>query len=822
MATYRAENLTQTVEPASADYGARAASIQRAGAATADQYTFYGKLIKSGMAAYTDYDIRSTTSGKFVKDKKGNLVETDEDPLRADELVEAYTLRQKAKDKADLLEKERARIAGGTYQYDSPLEGGMFPDAQKADIARYEAAKASTLTAMDVELQRLKDASKGGMSPEELVARVSSITKKAIAKYPHMTDEIRQRVGIATGLPYADQWASMQYVKDTITNTQKSVSDASKALSKDVDDLVNNGFFATRQEAMTAAQSGSPEWGIATNRLSQIRSLNFSQQAVEAKLQTTTIVADSDATRQLPLFKDLFTTVAGANLLKSGQAERTLYEEALKFQREGKGFKSHPDAFAASVKQHTTLMKGALQSAYYSAREQMQMMFSKNGNISIKTQNEMLKNLEEEYNTRLKQYGDENTLLQLAEILVGYSDKTFEQQLKSLDLSVKLINVLPQNYRNVFFSGTPEQRDQLKRNNPYIYDYLVNMEQTLQSNSSGMGDALKVGGDLAALNNVVTEAMRDPTPKTTEADPNTARVIHDQSFVVAKDRVDDLGLGKVLSPPDVNVISSGFSTNVSYGANANNFMNNYERFWANLSKLPKAQLSIIRNEVSKGAVTAMTKVQDYLKQAEEKYGVKLNLDLNTDGEVRVLFTSKEATRFSMDNNYKNAAEEFTKNSLPLIRTAIYGRASVTGEEPVIAGREFLTVLQSGSVPKGFFSTEAVASTPEASGTVQQLEGQTAPTKSTPPAVEGKPIPQATDAVTKAPAAQKATGPRRIKDDIESLTWLTKKQKDIFYGVVQQMVALDPNYNLTRLADILLTASDVDKENILKVIKEQSK
>jgi len=37
-----------------------------------------------------------------------------------------------------------------------------------------------------------------------------------------------------------------------------------------------------------------------------------------------------------------------------------------------------------------------------------------------------------------------------------------------------------------------------------------------------------------------------------------------------------------------------------------------------------------------------------------------------------------------------------------------------------------------------------------------------------------------------------------------------------------MVALDPNYNLTRLADILLTASDVDKENVLKVIKEQSK
>jgi len=76
--------------------------------------------------------------------------------------------------------------------------------------------------------------------------------------------------------------------------------------------------------------------------------------------------------------------------------------------------------------------------------------------------------------------------------------------------------------------------------------------------------------------------------------------------------------------------------------------------------------------------------------------------------------------------------------------------------------------------------------------------------------------------TPEPAAQEATEPRRIKDDIESLTWLTKKQKDIFYGVVQQMVALDPNYNLTRLAKILLTASDVDKENVLKVIKEQSK
>jgi hypothetical protein len=119
------------------------------------------------------------------------------------------------------ISNQAASVAGrqaAQLEARKPAAGGMFAEAvlgAQGDVPQQQAL--DTLKTYDAELARLKAASEGGMTNEQYVSRVDTVTKKAIAQYPGLANQIRERVGTVTGLPYADRWAQMNYVvKDSL------------------------------------------------------------------------------------------------------------------------------------------------------------------------------------------------------------------------------------------------------------------------------------------------------------------------------------------------------------------------------------------------------------------------------------------------------------------------------------------------------------------------------------------------------------------------------------------------------------------------------
>jgi hypothetical protein len=150
-----------------------------------------------------------------------------------------------------------------------------------------ELRKQAALGTYDQEIKRLKDAAAGGMSNEEYVSRVSALTRKAIAKYPGLADSIRERVGTITGLPYADRWAEMQYVRERFTKEAKKDSefDPMKVVLKDIEAASAPGTFGRPEQiCLTLYMNNRPEYDRRIMAFNQNKALKTGVDAVAKQI----------------------------------------------------------------------------------------------------------------------------------------------------------------------------------------------------------------------------------------------------------------------------------------------------------------------------------------------------------------------------------------------------------------------------------------------------------------------------------------------------------------------------------------------------------
>jgi hypothetical protein len=194
MAAVYAKDITQSVEPAQANVATLGKGIEARAEGARLSANATGTMLKAaGYLAeqYVAYDVGKTQA---------------EAEQVTSEFLDKGMQAEKAAQDMSLVAAQRDKIAATGTSY------SVVPDAG----TRRQAA----LGTYDQEIKRLKDAAAGGMSNEEYVSRVSALTRKAIAKYPGLADSIREKVGAITGLPYADRWAEMQYVKERFTKQQ--------------------------------------------------------------------------------------------------------------------------------------------------------------------------------------------------------------------------------------------------------------------------------------------------------------------------------------------------------------------------------------------------------------------------------------------------------------------------------------------------------------------------------------------------------------------------------------------------------------------------
>jgi len=840
MATYRAD-LVQNIQPATADYQALARSTELRGQADVNLLKVLGEVGVSAYKAYQAEDIKSTATGAMVKNEKGELVESNTDLLNAQELTEAFLTRNQAANKASLLETEARQLAGQQYTYASELEGSMPYEAQQRDIAQFEAAKAQTLTQYSTEIQRLKEASKGGMSKEEYVSRVSAITKKAIAKYPHMSDEIRQQVGIVTGLPYADRWAQMQYVKDAFTKSTKvdKMSPDEMAV-KDIAGMAALGTYGSQEELTTLRTTNPGEYERRRTAYNQFLASQTRTKAIETEVKGLQAASDADADKHRAMFGAIFSGALSTNVLSSVVVDKEkVYEQTAQLMAKGENLSVNAAPFKVQIDMHVATMQSNIRNAHRAANVQLDAYFEKNPNITDAKRNEMRKDIDRARDVMLEKYATQEGLSAMATILSNYRDKTIEEQNKLVSLVISQQNAMQNNPLVMAYWQGGEKRENLKAQFPDFYAFMKQQEEVLTGTVGMIRDEVGAGQQLARTASKLEEATRSPAPMQMPdyeiGDPTQYKIVHQAMMGSAQQNLEKLNLGQSLDTQQVNIISSAFATSAQYGANANQLMNRHQEFYKSLSKLPASQLAIVKENVNTGAKEAITQVTRLKKELEEKYGMTINLGLNSMGEIAPIVRAEDVR----NSKAREMLSEFTKASRPLIRTAIFARAAVTGEEPRVGGQAFLTAITNNTPPEDFFSlggagrgvsegSPGITNYDYATGEVKRPsiysgtqaereaydEQQRKKIADNIAKMEGK---QSAGEAPK-PAPQEDTGPVSIKDDIEQLSWLNKRQKDTLYKNIVRAVKDGSLTNLTRFAQILQTATEEERKKLVESLK----
>jgi hypothetical protein len=169
---------------------------------------------------------------------------------------------------------------------------GLFQRATEAskstDPEMQEQGK-EQLAAVAAQLARFKTASEGGMKTEQFIANVDVLTRKAIAKYPGLADQIRKEVSRVTGVEGADEFTRQRWIQREL-NPRETKNPALEAANRDMMTFIVNRGAASEQEALMMRDTDPTAYYQAIDKgRNEIRNEVVAKQA--KALQDATLVA---------------------------------------------------------------------------------------------------------------------------------------------------------------------------------------------------------------------------------------------------------------------------------------------------------------------------------------------------------------------------------------------------------------------------------------------------------------------------------------------------------------------------------------------------
>ena len=186
MATY-SKDITRSIEPAMADPGTLAKAAQAKAGAFKTMADLAGDVYKG----YTEYKIAGY-------EKEASEFAT-----------EFFVSGEAARSQIPALEQAVAARETMFAKRDTAAASEFSSESQTAIQKQ--------LSILDSEVMRLTNAVNGGMSNVQYQERINTLMRKAIVQMPGRAGDIRERVAALTGLPGAERWATMQYVRDRFT-----------------------------------------------------------------------------------------------------------------------------------------------------------------------------------------------------------------------------------------------------------------------------------------------------------------------------------------------------------------------------------------------------------------------------------------------------------------------------------------------------------------------------------------------------------------------------------------------------------------------------
>jgi hypothetical protein len=628
------------------------------------------------------------------------------------------------------------------------------------------------------------------MSNEEYVTRVSALTRKAIAKYPGLADDIRQKVSTITGLPYADRYKEMEYVKQRFAKEKKdSEFDPMKLVLKDIDDIAAAGKYS-RKDLFDMYNNNRAEYDAISKTHNEIKGIAQNVKVVEDTLKTLTAQSDSDANLTRGGWSAMLNGYLGMNV--DSAYTTTLennFKDVLGRMNKGDDIKVNASAFSTQVQFHNAEMRSAINNSRNATLTALDNYLATSPNISDPKRQQLKADINTAADLQLAKYADEKGvgLAAMSVIMVNYRDKTLKEKRDLIDLVVKQVESMKNTPMVMAYYGMGASRENLKRTNKPFYDHMERLEKLQSDATNGIITNEAVYQSLSETAAIIKAADEKPeaVAVSPNADPTNQKAAHAVMQSNAQASLDKAVKGTALDVTEINAISSAQATNVGTGANAQILVNDFKKIGDKIRLLPLESQAIINENVSRAArgnVMSMISMKEVL---EAKHGVTLTLGVTPAGQIVAMPTplSKEeqAQQKALGraviplNDVRRkepvAINEFNNQSRAMLSNLVFGTAMlVDNKTPVTIANEFAIIINNKQTYDGFYSNAPVV--PVATLSDAQLEAQRLKydadnekgtvmgldvTSSLPSAVPPAPVTSNVPAVTKPRSQREAKG-----------------------------------------------------------------
>jgi hypothetical protein len=589
-----------------------------------------------------------------------------------------------------------------------------------------QAAVERQLSTFNAELTRLKLAAEGGMSNEQYVSRIDTITKQAVAKFPGLAGQIRERVGAVTGLPGADRFAQMSYVRDRFSppkEDRSKVKTPEDMAIQDIDEAAKTGMFGTREELLNIYRTDRAKYDQRMSGFKQVLSTQTQTKTLESYTGGLRGQSDLSADQQRASFAAIFSGSLGTSVLtQSVQDKENVFGTVLGLMAKGENVSVNIVPFETQIKMHQAQMRTNIDQARRVAYQSINTYLANNPNVSDAKRKELFADVDRSATDALGRYADDKGvgLVAMANIMRGYRDKTLAEKSQLVDLAIKQQTAMQNNPMVMAYWAGGDARENLKRTNRSFYEFMVGQENELTGSIGGVRNDIKAASDLANVQRVLVQSQQSPAavPADPVAAPAVVRAAHQAQMATAT-----AVLAKAeLTPPEVNIVSAALSTSTQYGANSQLLAREYRKIGDKILKLPEPDQAVIKSNVSNSITQSVRNVIDVKQTIESKYKVQLQLGVNDAGEIVVLQPARPeipAQRRAMtmaemqaaaapviNTAYTQASAEFTKQLKPMLNNMVFGRSMLTQEQPKAVGQDFAGLINNNQSYGGFFSMEA--------------------------------------------------------------------------------------------------------------------
>ncbi len=470
MATFRAD-ITRSVEPAAANPALLGRAAEANARAVGTLTNLAGEMYK-GYVAGQMVDIENeaaTAAGEFFI--KGQAAE-------------------QAAAKSATIQAARGTVFG-QFDESAPLE-------QQEAVGRQ-------LGAFDNELNRLKAAVEGGMSNVQYISRIDSIVKKAIGKFPGLADQIRERVASVTGMPGADRWAQMAYVRDRFTPPKepKGGKTEEELALDDIKRMAPLGTFGSSEELFKLFRENKPEYDRRRNAANEIFNVKTTTDTIKARVEGTTIQTDENVELvRAPIGAIFQGSLTTAVLAQDVKEKEGTFAKTIELMAAGDPRTVNPVQFETLVKLHAAQMRSNIDNATREAKDTVRNIIAANPSMSEGKKKALYEDVDRYAAESLARYADDKGtgLVAMASILRNYRDKTVQERQQLLDLHIKLETATQNTPLVQQFRQGGEARKRLEREQPYFYQFMVKQENTIARLAQGLTGEIDGAANLAEIN----------------------------------------------------------------------------------------------------------------------------------------------------------------------------------------------------------------------------------------------------------------------------------------------------------------------------------